>query len=88
MQPISNTAYSRHTAAVVRAAGEPRILAAPSPDEEERETVVRENDVDPLDMEQTFPTEEELREAEAAFNTKLRKKRVPKGALAGRCCKG
>lgn len=58
-------------------AGEAGLLAAPC--EEEREALVRENAVDPLDEEQTFPTEEELRDAER-FHHKMRKKRVPKGA--------
>lgn len=49
------------------------VLAISSP--EEREPLVRENEVDPLDAEQTWPTEEELAEAE----TKGRKKRLPKG---------
>ena len=52
------------------------VIAVSTP--QERESLVRENDVDPLDAEQTWPTEEELAEAEAA-NSKGRKRRLPKG---------
>jgi len=48
------------------------VIAVSTP--EERESLVRENDVDPLDAEQTWPTEEELAEA-----AKSRKRRLPKG---------
>lgn len=51
------------------------VLAVSTP--EERESLVRENEVDPLDAEQTWPTEEELAEAER--NAKARKRRLPKG---------
>lgn len=47
------------------------VIAVSTP--EERESLVRENEVDPLDAEQTWPTEEELAEAET------KKRRLPKG---------
>lgn len=50
------------------------VIASSTP--EEREPLVRENEVDPLDAEQTWPTEEELAEAEAANK---QRRRVPKG---------
>lgn len=51
------------------------VIAVSSP--EEREPLVREHDVDPLDAEQTWPTEQELADAEA--EAKARKRRLPKG---------
>ena len=50
------------------------LIASSTP--EEREPLVRENEVDPLDAEQTWPTEEELAEAEEANKNR---RRVPKG---------
>ena len=51
-----------------------RVIAESTP--EEREPLVRENEVDPLDGEQTWPTEEELAEAEMANRNR---RRLPKG---------
>uniref|UniRef100_A0A383VWG4 Bms1-type G domain-containing protein n=1 Tax=Tetradesmus obliquus TaxID=3088 RepID=A0A383VWG4_TETOB len=51
------------------------VLALPDP--EQQEALVRENEPDPLDGEQTWPTEEEL--AAAAGGSKLRKRRLPAG---------
>jgi len=51
------------------------VLAVSAP--EEREPLTRENEVDLLDAEQTWPTEEELAEAEK--NASMRKRRLPKG---------
>lgn len=45
---------------------------------DQRESLVRENDVDVLDAEQTWPTEEELKEAQMATQ-RQRKRRLPKG---------
>lgn len=50
------------------------VIAVSAP--EEREPLVRENEVDPLDAEQTWPTEEELAEAEMANRNR---RRLPKG---------
>lgn len=50
------------------------VIAVSRP--EEREPLVRENEVDPLDAEQTWPTEEELAEAEKANKNR---RRLPKG---------
>jgi pre-rRNA-processing protein TSR1 len=50
------------------------VIAVSTP--EEREPLVRENEVDPLDAEQTWPTEEELAEAEKANKNR---RRLPKG---------
>ena len=47
------------------------VIAVSTP--EERESLMRENEVDPLDAEQTWPTEEELAEAETT------RRRLPKG---------
>lgn len=52
------------------------VLARPQPGQQE--SLVRENEVDPLAGEQTWPTEEELMEA-AARAPKARKRRLPKG---------
>ncbi|KAI7842810.1 hypothetical protein COHA_003556 [Chlorella ohadii] len=52
------------------------LLARPQPGQQE--SLVRENEVDPLAGEQTWPTEEELMEAEARA-PKPRKRRLPKG---------
>ena len=46
---------------------------------EAREPLVRENEPDLLDGEQTWPTEEELKEAEASKAAALRRRRLPKG---------
>lgn len=51
------------------------VLAQVAPTD--REPLVRENDVDPLDGEQTWPTEEELADAAAART--MRKRRLPRG---------
>eukprot|EP00890_Picochlorum_soloecismus_P004008 jgi/Picsp_1/4608/NSC_01978-R1_pre-rrna-processing protein tsr1 homolog len=51
------------------------VLAVSAP--EEREPLTRENEVDLLDAEQTWPTEEEIAEAER--NAAMRRRRLPKG---------
>lgn len=51
------------------------VVAMSAP--EEREPLTRENEVDLLDAEQTWPTEEELAEAEK--NAAMRRRRLPKG---------
>ncbi|EGD80660.1 hypothetical protein PTSG_01250 [Salpingoeca rosetta] len=57
------------------------VLAAPTP--EFQHTLQSEVEVDPLDAEQTFPTEEELAQADSvqhrAMTVQTRKVRVPKG---------
>lgn len=59
------------------ASGEVPVLArAP---QESREPLVRENEPDLLDAEQTWPTEEEIKEAEASRAAALRRRRLPKG---------
>ncbi|WIA14484.1 hypothetical protein OEZ85_003006 [Tetradesmus obliquus] len=59
-------------------AAEVLLLLLPAlPDPEQQEALVRENEPDPLDGEQTWPTEEEL--AAAAGGSKLRKRRLPAG---------
>lgn len=59
------------------ASGEIPVLAkAP---EESREPLVRENEPDLLDAEQTWPTEEEIKEAEASRAAEVRRRRLPKG---------
>lgn len=54
---------------------EPRVLQIA--DSEKQETLQSENPVDEMDAEQTFPTAEELEEAEKQARTI--KKKVPKG---------
>lgn len=44
-----------------------------------QETLTSTNEVDPMEGEQTWPTEEELAEAEQSISSKPRTKRVPKG---------
>ncbi|KAI3432659.1 hypothetical protein D9Q98_004203 [Chlorella vulgaris] len=61
--------------AAMDTAGEVAVLALPDP--AQRESLVRENVPDPLAGEQTWPTEEELKEA--AATRKPRKRRLPKG---------
>ena len=51
------------------------VVAVSAP--EEREPLTRENEVDLLDAEQTWPTEEEIAEAER--NAAMRRRRLPKG---------
>ncbi|KAK9859345.1 hypothetical protein WJX84_011275, partial [Apatococcus fuscideae] len=59
----------------VMADAQPRLLAEPSP--EAQEPLVRENMPDPLAGEQTWPTEEELMDAEGAQT--VQRRRVPAG---------
>lgn len=53
------------------------LLAEASPDLQQ--SLISTNEVDPLEGEQTWPTEEELNEAEKLAAPKSRTKRVPKG---------
>merc|ERR1712168_1516894 len=48
----------------------------------QQQSLVSENVPDPMDGEQTWPTEEELMDAERNMNTKKTLKHVPKGTSA------
>lgn len=81
-EAVAGSAARRPTAGAVameeegsRWGGGASVLARPDP--AQQEALVRENDADPLDAEQTWPTEEELRDAEA--EAKARRRRLPKG---------
>lgn len=54
-----------------------RVLSEADPDIQE--TLISTNEVDPMEGEQTWPTDEELAEAEKLTSPKTRTKRVPKG---------
>ncbi|ROT66365.1 hypothetical protein C7M84_015613 [Penaeus vannamei] len=56
---------------------EPQLIEEADP--EHQETLVSTNEVDPMEGEQTWPTQEELEEAEENVKPKPRTKRVPKG---------
>jgi len=60
--------------------GPPTMLALPDPSA--RDTLDRENVPNPLEGEQTWPTEEELMEAESAAAAQRPKRRLPKGTSA------
>ncbi|XP_068216652.1 pre-rRNA-processing protein TSR1 homolog [Palaemon carinicauda] len=51
-------------------------------DPELQETLISTNEIDPMEGEQTWPTEEELRDAEHRMEENTRKKLVPKGTSA------
>ncbi|KAK7067020.1 ribosome biogenesis protein tsr1 [Halocaridina rubra] len=48
-------------------------------DPEHQESLISTNEVDPMEGEQTWPTEEDIKEAESMMATKTRTKIVPKG---------
>ncbi|RZF40768.1 hypothetical protein LSTR_LSTR011285 [Laodelphax striatellus] len=58
-------------------AGDVRVLAEPDADKQEQ--LISENIPDPMDAEQTWPTEEELAAADEERKNKKKVKRVPKG---------
>ncbi|XP_042877630.1 pre-rRNA-processing protein TSR1 homolog isoform X2 [Penaeus japonicus] len=59
------------------ASEEPQLIEEADP--ERQETLISTNEVDPMEGEQTWPTQEELEEAEASVKAKPKTKRVPKG---------